>query len=131
MKVAVARERAEGETRVAATPETVAKLIALGASVTIETGAGTLARIPDEDYARAGATIAPTAEAAVSGADIVLAVRRPAAATVSGAAKGALVIGTLDPYGNEADIAALAGAGVTAVAMEFMPRVRCVRPGSS
>ena len=123
MKVAVARERAEGETRVAATPETVAKLIALGASVTIETGAGTLARIPDEDYARAGATIAPTAEAAVSGADIVLAVRRPAAATVSGAAKGALVIGTLDPYGNEADIAALAGAGVTAVAMEFMPRI--------
>jgi len=123
MKGAVARERAEGETRVAATPETVAKLIALGASVTIETGAGTLARIPDEDYARAGATIAPTAEAAVSGADIVLAVRRPAAATVSGAAKGALVIGTLDPYGNEADIAALAGAGVTAVAMEFMPRI--------
>ena len=123
MKVAVARERAEGETRGAATPETVAKLIALGASVTIETGAGTLARIPDEDYARAGATIAPTAEAAVSGADIVLAVRRPAAATVSGAAKGALVIGTLDPYGNEADIAALAGAGVTAVAMEFMPRI--------
>jgi NAD(P) transhydrogenase subunit alpha len=123
MKIAVARERAEGETRVAATPETVGKLLALGANVTIETGAGALARIPDDEYAKAGATIAPTAEAAVSGADIVLTVRRPAAAVVSGAAKGALVIGTLDPYGNEPDIVALGNAGVTAVAMEFMPRI--------
>jgi NAD(P) transhydrogenase subunit alpha len=123
MKIAVARERAEGETRVAATPETVAKLITLGATVSIETGAGALARIPDEDYAKAGAAIAPTADEAIRGADIVLSVRRPVAASVASAAKGALVIGTLDPYGNEKEIAALASAGVTAVAMEFMPRI--------
>lgn len=123
MKIAVARERTEGETRVAATPETVGKLIALGASVAVETGAGELARIPDADYEAAGASIAASAAQAVDGAEIVLSVRRPGADLVAGAAKGALVLGTLDPYGNEGEIAALASAGVTAVAMEFMPRI--------
>jgi NAD(P) transhydrogenase subunit alpha len=123
MKIAVARERSEGETRVAATPETVAKLIGLGATVAVEKGAGELARFPDADYAKAGATIAATGADAVKDADIVLSVRRPKAADVTGAAKGALVIGILDPYGNESEIASLAGTGVTAVAMEFMPRI--------
>jgi H+-translocating NAD(P) transhydrogenase subunit alpha len=123
MKIAVARERAEGETRVAITPETASKLIGLGASVVIEKDAGELSRIPDADYQAAGATIAASAEEAVKDADIVLTVRRPAAAAVAGAAKSALVIGVLDPYGNEKDIEALAKAGVTAVAMEFMPRI--------
>jgi len=123
LKIAVARERTEGETRVAATPETVGKLIALGASVAVETGAGELARLPDADYEAAGASIAASAAQAVDGAEIVLSVRRPGADLVAGAAKGALVLGTLDPYGNEGEIAALASAGVTAVAMEFMPRI--------
>jgi NAD(P) transhydrogenase subunit alpha len=123
MKIAVARERGEGEARVAATPETVQKYIGLGATVAVEAGAGTAARFPDADYAAAGATIAPTADAAVKDADIVLTVRRPSAAVVAGAAKGALVIGTLDPYGNEGEIAELANAGVTAISMEFMPRI--------
>jgi NAD(P) transhydrogenase subunit alpha len=123
MKIAVARERADGETRVAVTPETVGKLIGLGANVSVEAGAGALARIPDADYAAAGATVAATAEAALADAEIVLSVRRPNAALLKGVARGALVIGTLDPYGNEKDIAALAEAGVTAVAMEFMPRI--------
>lgn len=122
MKIAVLRERAEGETRVAATPETVTKLIGLGADVAIEAGAGELARFPDKDYAAAGASVG-SAAAAIKGADIVLTVRRPAAASLAGAAAGALVIGAMDPYGNEAEIAALAKAGVTAVAMEFMPRI--------
>lgn len=122
MKIAVLRERAEGETRVAATPETVTKLIGLGADVAIEAGAGELARFPDADYAKAGASVG-TAAATIKGADIVLTVRRPAAASLSGAAAGALVIGAMDPYGNEGDIASLAKAGVTAVAMEFMPRI--------
>lgn len=122
MKIAVLRERAEGETRVAATPETVAKLIGLGASVAIEAGAGELARFPDADYVAAGATVGAAA-ATVKGADIVLTVRRPGAAVLSGAAAGALVIGAMDPYGNEGEIAALAKAGVTAIAMEFMPRI--------
>ena len=123
MKIAIVRERSEGETRVAATPETVGKLVALGASVVVEQGAGETARFPDADYEAAGATIAAGAEAALQGAEIVLTVRRPPAALLAGVAKGALVIGTMDPYGNEPEIAALAGAGVTAVAMEFMPRI--------
>ncbi|MBN9363456.1 MULTISPECIES: Re/Si-specific NAD(P)(+) transhydrogenase subunit alpha [unclassified Devosia] len=122
MKIAVLRERADGETRVAATPETVTKLIALGAEVAIEAGAGELARFPDADYAKAGASVGAAAQT-IKGADIVLTVRRPAAASLAGASAGALVIGAMDPYGNEAEIAALAKAGVTAVAMEFMPRI--------
>jgi NAD(P) transhydrogenase subunit alpha len=122
MKIAVLRERAEGETRVAATPETVAKLIGLGASVAIEAGAGELARFPDKDYTTAGASVG-SAAATIKGADIVLTVRRPPAAGLTGTAAGALVIGAMDPYGNEGEIAGLAKAGVTAIAMEFMPRI--------
>ncbi len=123
MKIAIVRERFEGENRVAATPETVGKLIALGASVSVEKGAGAGSRILDKDYTAAGATIAASADAALKGADVVLTVRRPSAASLAGVNKGALVIGALDPYGNDKDVAALAKAGVTAVSMEFMPRI--------
>ena len=123
MKIAIVRERFAGENRVAATPETVGKLIALGATVAIEQGAGLGARILDAEYAAAGATIAATAPATLKDAEIVLTVRRPTAATLAGVAKGALVIGALDPYGNDVELAALAKAGVTAIAMEFMPRI--------
>jgi NAD(P) transhydrogenase subunit alpha len=122
MKIAIVRERADGETRVAATPETAGKLIALGATVSIEAGAGALARFPDADYAKAGATVTSAAEA-IKDAEIVLTVRRPSVDILKGAAKGALVVGSMDPYGNERDIDALAKAGVTIVAMEFMPRI--------
>ncbi len=123
MKIAVLRERFEGESRVAATPETVAKLIGLGAEVSVEKGAGLGSRIADELFTEAGATIGATAAATLKGADIVLTVRRPAAADLNGVNKGALLIGALDPYGNEKDIAALAKVGVSAIAMEFMPRI--------
>jgi NAD(P) transhydrogenase subunit alpha len=123
MKIAVLRERADGETRVAATPETVGKLGGLGASVSIEAGAGGAARFPDADYAKAGATVVASAAEAVKDADIVLTVRRPAAVMLAGAKPGALVVGSMDPYGNEKEIEALAKAGVTTVAMEFMPRI--------
>jgi len=122
MKIAVLRELADGETRVAATPETVTKFKALGAEVAVEAGAGALARIPDADYAAAGAIVG-TAAATIKGADIVLTVRRPKVSSLNGVNPGALVIGTMDPYGSEAEIAALAKAGVTTVAMEFMPRI--------
>ena len=123
MKIAIVRERFEGENRVAATPETVGKLIALGASVSVEAGAGMGSRMLDADYAVAGATLAANADAALRGADIVLTVRRPTAASLSGVSKGALVIGALDPYGNDEELAALAKVGVTAMSMEFMPRI--------
>jgi NAD(P) transhydrogenase subunit alpha len=123
MKIAVLRERFEGESRVAATPETIGKLIGLGAEVTVEKGAGEGSRISDELYKQAGAAIGATGAATLKGADIVLCVRRPAAADLAGVNKGALVVGALDPYGNEKDVAALAKAGVAAVSMEFMPRI--------
>jgi NAD(P) transhydrogenase subunit alpha len=123
MKIAVLRERFPGEHRVAATPETVGKLIGLGAVVAVETGAGTGSRITDDDYRAAGATIALEPQAALSGAELVLSVRRPSPLALAGVAPGALVIGALDPFGNEAEIHALAQAGVTAMSMEFMPRI--------
>jgi H+-translocating NAD(P) transhydrogenase subunit alpha len=122
MKVAVLRETAAGETRVAATPETVGKLVALGATVAVEAGAGETARFPDAEYAAAGAAIAD-ASAALRDADILLAVRRPPVGRLAGAKAGLLAIGTMDPYGNEAEVAALGRAGVVAIAMEFMPRI--------
>ncbi|ODT48918.1 Re/Si-specific NAD(P)(+) transhydrogenase subunit alpha [Devosia sp. 63-57] len=123
MKIAVLRERTEGESRVAATPETVAKLIGLGAGVTVEKGAGSGSRIADEQFSASGATIGADARTTLAGADIVLVVRRPAAADLAGVNPGALLIGALDPYGNDGDVAALAKAGVTAMVMEFMPRI--------
>jgi NAD(P) transhydrogenase subunit alpha len=123
MKIAIVRERTDGETRVAATPETVQKLLGLGASVAIEAGAGAAARFPDAEYQKAGATVAATAAEAVRDAEIVLTVRRPTADILSGAGKGVLVVGSMDPYGNEKDIDALGKTGATLVAMEFMPRI--------
>jgi len=122
MKVAVLKERAGGEGRVALSPETATKLISLGATVAVEQGAGFGARFTDADYQKAGAELGDAAST-VAGADVLLAVRRPDAALLAGLAPGALVIGTMDPYGNEGDIVALANAGVSAFAMEFMPRI--------
>lgn len=123
MKLAVPTESHADEPRVAATPETVAAYVKLGFKVAVQTGAGLKSRFPDEDYKAAGAEIAKTAEAAVKDADVVLRVRRPSAAEAAKYKKGALVIGIMDPTGHEKDIAELAKAGVSAFAMEFMPRI--------
>jgi len=122
MKIAIVRERADGETRVAATPETVGRFIALGNTVAIEAGAGALSRFPDADYKTAGAEVT-TADAALKGADIMLTVRRPDASLLAGIAKGALVVGGMDPYGHEGEIAAIGKTGASVIAMEFMPRI--------
>jgi NAD(P) transhydrogenase subunit alpha len=123
MRIAVPVETEGQETRVAATPETVKKFIGLGADVTVQSGAGITSGIPDADYEAAGAKIAASAQDALANADIVLAVRRPQAAALAGVAKGAAVVATMDPYGNEAALSGLAEAGVSAFAMEFMPRI--------
>lgn len=123
MRIAIAKETAHLESRVAASPETVKKFAALGATVAIETGAGLASGITDADYEAAGAAITKTAAEAMKDADIVLAVRRPAAEALKGVNKGALVIAIMDPYGNEAAVQALAEAGVSAFAMELMPRI--------
>ena len=121
--IAVTRERRDGETRCAVTPETVKKLIGMGATVTVEAGTGAGSSIPDEDYAAAGATVAADTRAVLSGADIVLKVRGPTAQETSALKPGAVVVALLDAYREKETVQALAGAGTTAFAMEFVPRI--------
>jgi NAD(P) transhydrogenase subunit alpha len=121
--IAVTKERCGGETRVAAVPETVKKLIAAGFSVTVEAGAGSAASYPDADYAAAGATIAKTAKDALAQADIVFKVRSPVDEEAAALKKGAIVVATLNPYQDKDGLKALAKAGATAFAMEFVPRI--------
>ena len=120
MKIAVCAETEGGELRVAATPDTVKRTIALGADVAVEPGAGVKSGILDADYAAAGAKLAADAAA---DADVVLKVRRPSAAELGRYKKGALVIAVMDPYGHEAALKAMADAGIVAFAMELMPRI--------
>ena len=122
MKIAVLKEAADGERRVAATPETVKKFIALGASLAVETEAGASASISDADYIAAGATVGPRAEV-LRDAEAVLGVQGPDPAALQGVAPGALIVAALNPFADRARVDAYAGAGVEALAMEFMPRI--------
>jgi NAD(P) transhydrogenase subunit alpha len=117
----IPRESDPNEPRVAASPDTAKRLTALGFAVVVEAGAGTLSRIPDAEFAKAGATIGAAADAGK--ADVVLKVRRPSAAELKTYKPGAAVIAIMDPYGQDEAVAAMARAGVTAFAMEFMPRI--------
>ncbi len=123
MNIAIPAELDANEPRVAATPDTVKRLVALGNTVTIESGAGKRAGFPDGDFSAAGAKIANGAKDALANADIVLKVRRPAKAELAAYKPGAMLIGILDPYGNDAAIAELAAAKLTAFTMEFLPRI--------
>ncbi len=120
MKIAVAAETDAGEPRVAAVPETVKKMVGLGAEVAVMPGAGVKSGVPDSEYTAAGAAVSADA---LNGADVVLQVRRPPASELSRMKKGALVIGIMDPYGNDAALKQIADAGVVAFAMELMPRI--------
>ncbi len=120
MKIAIAKEIDESEPRVAASPDTVKKFKALGADVAIEPGAGTKSGVPDSDFTAAGAVVSADA---VKDADIVVKVRRPEASELARYKRGALVIAIMDPYGNEAALKTIADAGVSAFAMELMPRI--------
>ncbi len=129
MKIAVLKERRAHETRVAATPETVKKFTGLGAEVAVETGAGADASIPDAMFEEAGAAIAADATAAVDGADIVLKVSRPLTSDEGGPDElallnaGQILVAALNPLMNKPQVEAFAAAGVTAFAMELMPRI--------
>ena len=123
MRIAVPAENLSVETRVAVTPETIKKLAALGAEVVVQAGAGSASGIPDADFEAAGAKIAQSLSEAVAGAQVVLAVRRPAAADLAGAAPCAAVIAIMDPYGQDEALAQFAQAGLSTFAMEFMPRI--------
>jgi NAD(P) transhydrogenase subunit alpha len=123
MKLAVPKEKRDGETRVAATPETVRKFKALGLAVAVEQGAGAGANIADADYEAAGATIAPDAAASLGDADIVLKVRGPEPGETALLKPGAVLAALLAPHTEKDAATALAARGVIAFAMEFLPRI--------
>ncbi|APO69240.1 Re/Si-specific NAD(P)(+) transhydrogenase subunit alpha [Rhizobium mongolense] len=119
--VFITKESNGSETRVAASAETVKKMGNLGFDIVVEAGAGVLSRIPDSEFEAAGARIGSAGDAAT--ADVVLKVRRPTEAEIAGYKSGAVVIAIMDPYGNDEAIAAMAKAGLSAFAMELMPRI--------
>ncbi|MBN9528274.1 MAG: Re/Si-specific NAD(P)(+) transhydrogenase subunit alpha [Alphaproteobacteria bacterium] len=129
MKIAIPKERRDGERRVAATPETVKKLVGLGQTVVVETGAGLGASIPDSQFVEAGAQIAPDAAAALGDADLVLKVRAPLTPEEGGPdelallKRGAFLLAILQPYQRKDQVKAYAAAGVNAMAMELIPRI--------
>lgn len=123
MRIAIITETDPVETRVAASAETVKKLVALGATVAVQSGAGTHSGMTDDDFAAAGATIAKTAKDTLKDAEIVLKVRRPSSAEIKLIKKGALVLAIMDPYDSAEALAAMAAAGLTTFSMELMPRI--------
>jgi len=129
MRIGIPRERRPNEARVAVSPDTVKKLVALGAEVMIETGAGMSSAVPDGAYAAAGARIAVDEAECLHDADVVLKVQRPLTASEGGPDElalmksGAMLIGILAPYAAADQVAAYAAQGVNAFAMEFLPRI--------
>jgi len=123
LKIAIPKETHAHETRVAASPETVKKLIALGARVAIEAGAGQGADIIDADYKEAGATICKTAAETYKSADIVLKVQAPSDAEIKHIQKATLLVAMLAPYSNPKLIETLAKANINACSMELVPRI--------
>jgi NAD(P) transhydrogenase subunit alpha len=123
MRLAVLKERRTGEARVAATPDTVKKLIGLGLSVAVEAGAGLTAAISDAEFAAAGAEIAPDAETALNKAGILFAVQAPEAEIRALMARGTLLVCTMNTFADPGLVAALAAAGIDGVAMELLPRI--------
>ena len=122
VKIAILKETAAGERRVAGTPETVKKFKALGAELVVEAGAGAASSIADQAYADAGATVTNRADA-IKGADILLGVQGPDPVSLDGVKAGAWIVAGLNPFGERARVDAYAGLGVDALAMEFMPRI--------
>lgn len=123
MKLAIPKESAAGESRVAATPESTKKLIALGHEVTIETGAGVEAGFPDAAYRDEGAKIVATVAEAMKDADLIMRVRGPSEAEATALPEGAAVIALFDPFNASAELAAANGRKATTLAMEFTPRI--------
>jgi NAD(P) transhydrogenase subunit alpha len=121
MKIAVLKEEA-GETRCAAIPETVKKFIALGAEVAVEKAAGANASVSDADFEASGAKIGSRKDV-LGGAGIILCVNAPDAASLKDAQAGALLVGALDPLRRRESIDGYSGAGLEALAMEWMPRI--------
>ena len=123
MRLAVLKERAAAEARVAATPDTVKKLVALGLTIAIEAGAGEASALHDADFQAAGAEIAADAAAALAGADIVFAVGLPPEDIRAHIPRGTLLVCTSGTSNDGATVASLAAAGIDTAAMELLPRI--------
>ena len=129
MKLSVPKERRRNERRVAASPDSVKKLVGLGFEVVVETGAGIESGFTDEAYAEAGAAIAADEAAALSGSDVVLKVQRPLIDVEDGVdeiglmERGSVVIGALAALQNESHVEAYAKAGLTTFSLELLPRI--------
>ena len=123
MKIAVPRETAEGETRVALTPQIAGQLVADGVEVLVQSGAGEASSNTDEAYREAGATIVPDAPALYGQADVVLRVGRPSDEEVEMLRKGSILIGTLGTLAKPELAQKLAKQGVTAISMDAIPRI--------
>ena len=113
----------QAEPRFAVSPETVKKLKALGCTIRVETGAGSRSRFSDAAFAAAGADITKTAAETLSGADILLKVRRPSADEMKALKPGALVAAMISPHDDRANLDTLAATGMSLFSMEFMPRI--------
>ena len=122
MRIAVPRETAPGERRVALVPESCKKLIQAGYEIVIESGAGESAAFPDAEYSDAGALIERDAAAMVAGADIVLGVGAPGAAEIAAMREGAMLLGSLMPLRNLESVRALAARRITAFSTDAIPR---------
>ncbi|MFT6491058.1 MAG: NAD(P) transhydrogenase subunit alpha [Parvibaculaceae bacterium] len=123
MKLAIPKERFDGETRVAASSDTVKKLTSLGFNVVVETGAGVLSHVSDAEFTEAGASIAATAAETYANADVIFKVRRPEDDEIGLIKKGAMLAAIMNPHGEKERIAKLAQAGINTFSMEFMPRI--------
>ncbi len=123
MRLAVLKERRDAETRVAATPETVKKLIALGLTVVVEAGAGAQVSISDAEFAAAGADVAADTASTLAGASIVFAVQMPDPAVRASIPRGALLVCIAGAFGDPGLVDSLAAAGIDAAAMELLPRI--------
>lgn len=122
MRIAVPKESAGGETRVAAIPETVKKLVSSGNEVVVQNGAGTAAGHPDEQFTEAGASLAADFAATVSGADAVIKVQKPSEQELAQLPEGSVFVGYLDPLTDNETAAALTARKISAFAMESIPR---------
>ncbi|MGI8871153.1 MAG: Re/Si-specific NAD(P)(+) transhydrogenase subunit alpha [Candidatus Limnocylindria bacterium] len=123
MKIAVPRETAPGETRVALTPQAGAQLAGDGVEVIVQAGAGEGSSIPDDLYRDAGVTIAPDAPSLYGQADLVLRVGRPSDEEIEMLKPGTVLIGTLGVLSNPQLAVRLASAGITAISMDAIPRI--------
>jgi len=128
MKIGIPAETRQGETRVAATPETVKKLVAAKHQVVVQSGAGVAASVTDEAFSAAGAQIGTAADA--FGCEMVLKVRAPSADERAQIKTGTVLVGMLNPFDND-NIAAMASAGLTAFALEAAPRITRAQSRSS